>query len=193
MPRERIAALQDARRVEHARECTLARVELAELNALGEREFVALLGGVFEHSPWVAQQAFAARPFASVDDLHKAMMSVVGAAGRQQQLALVRAHPELAGAEAAAGSLTAGSSSEQARLGFTRLSEEERLNMAELNRRYREKHGFPCIVALRLHATRDSVMREMETRLARGTEAELRAALEQIGHITRGRLQRWAG
>jgi 2-oxo-4-hydroxy-4-carboxy-5-ureidoimidazoline decarboxylase len=192
MPRERIAALQDARRVEHARECTLARVELAELNALGEREFVALLGGVFERSPWVAQQAFAARPFASVDDLHKAMMSVVGAAGRQQQLALVRAHPELAGAEASAGSLTVDSSSEQARLGFTRLSREELLRMAELNRRYREKHGFPCIVALRLHATRASVFQEMKKRVDNTTEAELQAALEQIGHITRGRLEKWA-
>jgi len=92
MPRERIAALQDARRVEHARECTLARVELAGLNALGEREFVALLGAVFEHSPWVAQQAFAARPFSSVDELHKAMMASVRAASRQQQLALASSH-----------------------------------------------------------------------------------------------------
>src|SRR5688500_3409887 len=193
MPRERIAALQDARRVEHARECTLARVELAELNALGEREFVALLGGVFERSPWVAQRAFAARPFASVDDLHEAMMSVVRAAGRRQQLALVRAHPELAGAEAGAGTLTVDSSSEQARLGFTRLAKEEFLRMAQLNQRYREKHGFPCIVALRLHATRDSVMKEMETRVAHATDAELRTALEQIGHITRARLAKWAG
>jgi 2-oxo-4-hydroxy-4-carboxy-5-ureidoimidazoline decarboxylase len=192
MPRKRIAALHDARRVEHARECTLAYVELAELNALGEREFVALLGGVFEHSPWVAQAAYAARPFSSVDQLHEAMMSAVRAAGRQQQLALVRAHPELAGAEAMHGSLTAGSSSEQARLGFTSLSRPEAGEMAQLNRRYRDKHGFPCIVALRLHATRESVMREMARRVGNDTEAELAAALEQVGHITRGRLQQWA-
>jgi 2-oxo-4-hydroxy-4-carboxy-5-ureidoimidazoline decarboxylase len=192
MPRERIAALQNARRVEHARECTLARVGLAELNALGEREFVALLGGVFEHSPWVAQRAFAARPFSSIDGLHKAMMSSVGAAGRQEQLALLRAHPELAGAEAGTRSLTADSSSEQAHLGFTSLSKAELSRMAELNRRYREKHGFPCIVALRLHATRESVMQEMQQRLENTTQAELRNALEQIGHITRGRLDKWA-
>ena len=167
-------------------------MELAELNALGEREFVALLGGVFERSPWVAQRTFAARPFASVDDLHKAMMSVVGAAGRQQQLALVRAHPELAGAEAKAGSLTVDSSSEQARLGFTSLSRMELEKVAELNRRYRDKHGFPCIVALRLHATRESVLEEMKKRLENRTQAELQAALEQIGHITRGRLEKWA-
>ena len=192
MPRERIAALQDARRVEHARECTLARVELAELNALGEREFVALLGGIFEHSPWVAQQAFAARPFSSLDGLHAAMMGAVRAADRQQQLALVRAHPELAGAEAKQGRLTVDSSSEQARLGFTSLSREEVLKMAELNRRYRDRHGFPCVVALRLHATRASVMEEMARRTEQPTEVELAAALEQIGHITRGRLERWA-
>jgi OHCU decarboxylase len=167
-------------------------VELAELNALGEREFVALLGGVFEHSPWVAQQAFAARPFSSVGGLHEAMMAAVRAAGRQRQLALVRAHPELAGAEAKEGRLTLDSSSEQARLGFTRLSREELIRMTQLNRQYRDKHGFPCIVALRLHATRASVMEEMERRIGNETAAELAAALEQIGHITRGRLQKWA-
>ncbi len=167
-------------------------MRLAELNALGEREFVALLGGVFEHSPWVAQRAFASRPFSSMDALHKAMMSSVRAAGRPEQLALVRAHPELAGAEARAGSLTADSSSEQARLGFTSLSRQELDEIAGLNRRYREKHGFPCIVALRLHATRASVLEEMNKRLKHTTEAELQTALEQIGHITRARLEKWA-
>jgi OHCU decarboxylase len=168
-------------------------VELSELNALGEREFVAQLGGVFEHSPWVAQRAYAARPFASLEALHESMMSAVRAAGREQQVALVCAHPELAGAEAKEGRLTVDSSSEQARLGFTSLSREEFFRMADLNRRYREKHGFPCIVALRLHATRDSVMQEMERRIGGDTRAELAAALAQIGHITRGRLQKWAG
>jgi 2-oxo-4-hydroxy-4-carboxy-5-ureidoimidazoline decarboxylase len=167
-------------------------VELSELNALGEREFVALLGGVFEHSPWVARQAFAARPFSSLDALHEAMMDAVRAAGTQQQIALLRAHPELAGAEAKQGTLTVASSGEQARLGFTRLSREEFLRMTQLNRQYREKHGFPCIVALRLHATRASVMQEMERRIGNQTAAELSAALEQIGHITRGRLAKWA-
>ena len=167
-------------------------MELAGLNALGEREFVAQLGGVFEHSPWVAQRAYAARPFSSLDDLHAAMMNAVRAAPPDEQLALVRAHPELAGSEAKQGRLTADSSSEQARLGFTRLSREELSRMAQLNRQYRAKHGFPCIVALRLHATRQSVMHEMERRFANETAQELAAALEQIGHITRGRLEKWA-
>ena len=168
-------------------------MELAELNALGEREFVALLGEVFEHSPWVAKQAYGARPFESLDELHGAMMRAVLAASRELQLALVRAHPELAGAEAKEGRLTVDSSSEQARLGFTALSREEFLRMKDLNQRYRDRHGFPCIVALRLHATRESVMREMARRIRNDSAAELAAALEQIGHITRGRLEKkWA-
>jgi chitin deacetylase len=121
------------------------------------------------------------------------MMEAVGRAKKEEQLALVRAHPELAGAEAKEGKLTVDSSSEQGRLGFTALSKEEFLRIAELNRRYREKHGFPCIVALRLHATRDSVMAEMERRLANDPDSEMKTALEQIGHITRGRLFKLIG
>jgi chitin deacetylase len=141
---------------------------------------------VFEHSPWVAQRVWRERPFASVDELHRAMVRVVEDASPEEKLALVRAHPELAGGE----SLTVDSSSEQGRLGFNRLSKDELGRMNALNRRYREKFGFPCIVALRLHANRDSVMREMERRLGNNVDAELAAALEQIGHITRGRLEK---
>lgn len=150
--------------------------------------FVARYGGVFEHSPWVAEAAWERGPFASLDDLHRAMMAAVRGAPRERQLALIRAHPELAGREAGEGTLTADSSSEQARLGFTALSREELRKMADLNRAYREKFGFPCIVALRLHATRESVMAEMARRLGNETDAELEEALAQIGHITRGRL-----
>ena len=160
------------------------------MNALGEREFVERFGGVFEHSPWVAQRAWSRRPFGSVDALHEAMMQVLAEAGKKQQLALVCAHPELAGAEAKQGALTADSSSEQGRLGFLQLTREEFQGMARLNRRYRERHGFPCIVALRLHATRSSVLREMERRVSNDSSTELENALEQIGHITRGRLAR---
>jgi len=139
---------------------------------------------VFEHSPWVAERAWREAPFASADELHRAMMRVVEAASHEEKLALVRAHPELSGGE----SLTLDSSSEQGRLGFDRLSREELERMRSLNRRYREKFGFPCIVALRLHAERGSVMAAMERRLANDGETELGNALEQIGHIARGRL-----
>jgi 2-oxo-4-hydroxy-4-carboxy-5-ureidoimidazoline decarboxylase len=159
------------------------------LNRLDLPAWLARFGAVFEHSPWVAEGAWRERPFAGVAELHEAMMRVVEAASVEQKLALVRAHPELAGGEA----LTVDSTSEQARLGFNRLSKPELERMNGLNRRYREKHGFPCIVALRLHANRESVMREMERRLGNNAGAELAAALEQIGHISRGRLEKlWA-
>jgi OHCU decarboxylase len=153
---------------------------------------LADIKGVFEHSPWVAERAWARGPFRSVEALHRSMLQVVEEATPQEQLALVRSHPELAGAEAKKGSLSADSSSEQCRLGFDRLTREEFAAMGELNRRYREKFGFPCIVALRLHATRDSVIAEMRRRLANDGATELRNALEQIGHIARGRLDKWA-
>jgi OHCU decarboxylase len=159
-------------------------VALEELNSLAKREFVARLGGVFEHSPWIAERAWHQRPFDSVEALHQAMMEILSKENQQTQLALVRAHPELAGGEA----LTVDSSSEQARLGFNALSKAELEEMNRLNRSYRGKFGFPCIVALRLHADRASVMAQMKRRLANDAAAELAAALEQIGHITRGRL-----
>jgi chitin deacetylase len=107
-------------------------------------------------------------------------------ASRDEKLQLARAHPELAGGEA----LTVASTREQVRLGFNALSRQELEEMNRLNRSYREKFGFPCIVALRLHADRQSVMAEMRRRLENDAAAELDNALEQIGHITRGRLER---
>ena len=163
------------------------------MNQLDPGAFVRHFGPVFEHSPWVAERACGRRPFHSVDELHKAMMTVLGQAGRDEQLALIRAHPELAGSEAKAGTLTVDSSSEQGRLGFTRLTRPELERMSELNRRYRERHGFPCIVALRLHATRESVVAEMARRADGETEAEIGQALAQIGEITRGRLDKMLG
>jgi OHCU decarboxylase len=163
---------------------------LEHLNRLDLPAWLARCGGVFEHSPWVAEGAWRRKetlgPFASADDLHRAMMRTVKEASPEKQLALVRAHPELAGGEA----LTADSTSEQARLGFNRLTRDELERMNGLNRRYRAKFGFPCIVALRLHANRESVMREMERRLGNNADTELAGALEQIGHITRGRLDK---
>src|SRR5262245_3457728 len=169
-----------------AAECTLGCVALEAVNSLGKSEFVARLGSVFEHSPWVAEQAWGRRPFRSLDELHRAMMSAVQGASDEMKLALVRAHPELAGSE----TLTPHSSAEQRRLGLTSLSKQELAEMSELNRRYREKFGFPCIVALRLHENRGSVMGEMRARMGSDADAELVKALEQIGHITRGRLEK---
>jgi 2-oxo-4-hydroxy-4-carboxy-5-ureidoimidazoline decarboxylase len=159
-------------------------VALEEVNALGKEEFVARFGGVFERSSWIAERAWYKRPFRSIDELHRAMLDAV--ASHEEKLELARAHPELAGSEA----LTVASGSEQARLGFNALSRNELEEMNRLNRRYRDRFGFPCIVALRLHADRQSVVTEMKRRLTNDADSELRNALEQIGHITRGRLER---
>ena len=159
---------------------------MEQLNRLDLPAWLARCGAVFEHSPWVAEAAWSQRPFAGADELHRAMMRAVENASLEQKLTLVRAHPELAGAR----NLTVDSSSEQGRLGFNRLSPQEVETMNGLNRRYREKFGFPCIVALRLHANRQSVMREMERRLGNNAGTELATALDQIGHITRGRLDK---
>jgi OHCU decarboxylase len=164
-------------------------VALEEPSSLGKTDFVARFGGVFEHSPWVAERAWQQRPFASLDQLHRAMLGAVEAASREEKLGLIRAHPELAGGEAVEGKLTAASTGEQGRLGFNRLSKNEFEEMKQLNRRYREKFGFPCIVALKLHGDRQSVVAEMARRLENQPDEEIRNALEQIGHIARGRLE----
>lgn len=166
---------------------------LADLNTADDRRLIELLGGVFEHSPWVAQRAAAARPFASAGDLHRAMVDAVSAASRDEQLALIRAHPELAGREAVAGTMTIDSTSEQGRLGLTALPRAEFERITELNRAYREKFGFPCIVALKLHPTRDTVLAEMQRRLTNERESEIINALAQIAHITRARLDKLLG
>ncbi len=169
------------------------RVPLSEINALSAGQFIAALGNVFEHSPWIAERVVDKRPFADVAALHAAMTGELSAASPAEQLALIRAHPELAGREAVEGSLTVDSGSEQGRLGLIALSRAEFQRMADLNQRYRERFGFPCIIALALHADRESVLRTFESRLKNGQEQELANALEQIGHITRARLEKMLG
>ena len=166
---------------------------LDDLNRMPAAQFNAALSQVFEHSPWVAEAAAGNRPFSDVDALHAAMLGAVRAAGRERQLALIRAHPELAGRESVDGTLTADSGTEQGRLGFTALTREEFNRMADLNKAYRERFGFPCIIALALHADRASVMRTFEERLGNPPDAEIANALDQIGHITRSRLRRMFG
>jgi 2-oxo-4-hydroxy-4-carboxy-5-ureidoimidazoline decarboxylase len=161
---------------------------LAQVNAMPSADFLAAFGGVFEHSPWIAERALGARPFASVDALHAAMINAVKHASLDEQLALLRAHPELAGKEAQAGTMTGDSTLEQGTAGLNALSREELARIADLNRRYREKFGFPFIIAVRRH-TKDGIFREFERRLAQAPEAELVACLEQVFVITRLRLE----
>jgi 2-oxo-4-hydroxy-4-carboxy-5-ureidoimidazoline decarboxylase len=164
-----------------------ASTELAALNAADRDAFVAALGGISEHAPWVAERAFALRPFATVADLHRALMAAVTGAGEEEQLAFIRGHPELGGKVARAGAMTAESRQEQGSLGLDQLSDKEFARFERLNAGYRARFGMPFIICVRRH-TRDSILDSFEQRLANAPQAERAAALEEIGHITRLRL-----
>lgn len=161
---------------------------LSELNTMDASAFSGRLGSVYEHSPWVAQRAWRMRPFASVDALHAAMEKVVNGAEPAERLALIRAHPELAGRLALAGKLTDSSRSEQASAGLDRCTPDEFARLQELNAAYREKFGFPFIVAVR-ELSRADIIERMSGRLANSQEQELAACMREIGRIARLRLQ----
>lgn len=168
----------------------LLPIHLATLNTLDQEAFCDLLGGVVEHSPWVARQAWGDRPFASLDALYNALARAIRQAAHSQQLALLRVHPELAGSEATAGTMTADSNSEQGRLGLLNLHPEDLARLTDLNQRYRECFGFPYVAAMRLHGSLGDVFRSFEQRLHNDPETELAVSLLQVCEVMRGRLAR---
>jgi len=143
------------------------------------------VSALFEHSPWVEARADA-RP--SSGDRHADLMAVVHDATRDEQLALIRAHPELAGKAAVDGSLTQASAAEQASAGLDRLTQAEFDRFHALNAAYREKFGFPFIICVRL-TDKAGILAAMERRLANDRETEISAALREIGEIVRLRLE----
>lgn len=157
---------------------------LQAVNGMDAAELVETLGWVFESSPWVAERVVAARPFASVEALHGAMVRAVEQASRDEQLALIRAHPDLA----ARVRLSASSTAEQAGAGLDRLSADEYARFQELNGRYRERFGFPFVIAVR-HHTKSSILEAFERRLANPEDVEIATALAEIAEIARFRLQ----
>jgi 2-oxo-4-hydroxy-4-carboxy-5-ureidoimidazoline decarboxylase len=161
---------------------------LADVAAMDRTAFVAALGGVFEHSPWVAERAYGAGPFATVDALHRAMVAAMRASSRDEQLALIRAHPELAGRARIAGALTPDSAREQAGAGLAQCTPDEHATLLDLNARYNAKFGFPFILAVKGYDRR-GVIAEFGRRLARDAEAEFAEALAQIERIALFRLQ----
>ena len=163
----------------------------AALNASPKPEFVAALGGIFEHAPWVAEGVWPERPFTSLDSLHRAMCAVVVAAGPEAQLALIRAHPDLA-AKAALAKLTAASSREQAGAGLDRLTDEEYRRFHTLNDLYKTRFGFPFILAVKGH-TKTSILAAFESRLPNTPELEREGALAEIYRIARFRLEALTG
>lgn len=164
-----------------------ARISIDQLNLLPQAQFIDLLGGVFEHSAWVAERVLVQRPFADIEALHQAMVQVVHTATVAEQLALLRAHPELAGREAQLGELTAASMREQSRAGLNALAPEEMARIVLLNSTYRGRHGFPFIVCVGQH-TKDSIFKEFARRADNATPFETQEALAQVAHIARLRL-----
>ncbi len=145
--------------------------------------FVAVLGTVFEHTPAIAAEAWQQRPFTDIEHLHRTMMAVVAGLSPEAKLTLLRAHPDL-GTRA---KMAADSVQEQSGIGLDRLSPEEFAQFQALNRAYRDKFGFPFLIAVRNH-TRASILAAFAQRLENSPEAELAQALAEIGQITRLRL-----
>jgi 2-oxo-4-hydroxy-4-carboxy-5-ureidoimidazoline decarboxylase len=165
----------------------MAQVSLDELNRMDERDFVAALGDVFEHAPWVAMAAHGARPFPSLNALYGAMTDAVRNAGDDRQNALIRGHPDLAGKAAREGTITTDSKLEQASAGLDRLSDDEFDNFHRLNNAYRAKFDMPFIVCVRRHG-KDSIPRQFEQRLHNDGATERQTALNEIFRIVALRL-----
>ena len=161
---------------------------IKDLNRATEAAFVAALGAIYEHSPWIAAGAAAGRPFADVGALHAAMSRVVAEADEAAQLALIRAHPDLAGRLARAGALAPSSAHEQASLGLDRLSDGEFEQFEKLNAAYLARFGFPFVIAVKRN-TRATVLEAFARRLQNDALTERQTALQEIDAIARFRLQ----
>ena len=165
---------------------------LEQLNAASPAEALALLDGLYEHSPWIAEQALAQRPFRSLAHLKHALAQVVRTAELDAQLALIRAHPELAGKAMVANSLTAESTNEQNKAGLTQCTPEEFERIQQLNAAYNERFGFPFILAVRgprgTGLPKQEIIDTFARRLDNHPEFELAEALRNIHRIAEIRL-----
>jgi 2-oxo-4-hydroxy-4-carboxy-5-ureidoimidazoline decarboxylase len=155
---------------------------LAELNAGSKADFVNALANIFEYSPWIAEHAAAARPFAGVKQLFEAMKAAVDRAPSELRLALIKAHPDLADKTQRAAGLTAESNAEQNSVGLDRLSDAEYAAFERVNNAYRTKFGFPYIVCVRRH-TKDSILHDFERRLPNDAATETQKSVEEICRI----------
>lgn len=167
-------------------------ITLDQLNAARPAEAGALLDGLYEHSPWIAERALARRPFATLPQLKRALVEVLDEAGREAQLGLIRAHPELAGKAMVSKTLTAESTHEQSASGLTNCSPAEFERIQQLNAAYNQKFGFPFILAVRgprgSGLTRAEIIATFERRLENHPDFELREALRNIHRIAELRL-----
>jgi len=165
----------------------MSQKTLSDLNACSTDDFVAALANVFEYSPWIAERAASARPFAGVNQLFDAMKVAVDRAPSELRLALIKAHPDLANKTQRAAGLTAESSAEQNSVGLDRLSDAEYEAFERFNNAYRAKFGFPYILCVRRH-TRDSILHDFERRLPNDAKTETQKSIEEICRIAALRL-----
>jgi 2-oxo-4-hydroxy-4-carboxy-5-ureidoimidazoline decarboxylase len=169
---------------------TAGRGTLSSLiNVTDRAAFIQEFGEIFENSPWVAEQAWEKRPFATLDDLHAAMVAVTKYAPASLQLTLLQSHPDLAGREAQSGTMTSSSVAEQASAGLDALSRDEMAQISDLNAAYRKKFGFPFIIAVRMY-TKEGILFEFDRRLRNDTQTEFANNLQNIYIITRLRLKK---
>lgn len=141
------------------------------MNNLNKESFVAKFGGIFEHSEWIAEKVYAQIPFDDTYDLWQKMCEIVKNSNNEQQMRLIKAHPDLAGKLAKAGKLTSDSTSEQASAGLDSLSEKEYESFSNLNKQYQEKFGFPFIICAREN-TKSSILSAFKNRLNNHIEQE---------------------
>ena len=161
---------------------------LDELNKADRAAFTAALGHLFEHSPWVAEETWPQRPFASAEALQAKLCATMRAAPRDRQLALIRAHPDLAGRLAQQKKLTTESTREQASAGLDALTDAELADFTTRNDTYKAKFGFPFIICARLNA-KAAILGAMRTRVGNSPDAEFATALGEIERIAWLRLQ----
>ena len=165
----------------------MSQQKLFDLNACSKSDFVAALANIFEYSPWIAERAAAARPFAGVTALFAAMKAAVDRAPSELRLALLEAHPDLANKMQRAAGLTVESNAEQNSVGLDRLSDAEYAAFERANDAYRSKFGFPYIVCVR-RQTKDSILRDFERRLPNDASTEMQTSIEEICRIAALRL-----
>jgi 2-oxo-4-hydroxy-4-carboxy-5-ureidoimidazoline decarboxylase len=164
------------------------RPRLIEVNGLDQHAFTALLGAIYEHSPWVAQRCWPQRPFASLDALQAAMAQALDAASAEEQMAVIRAHPQLSGRAALRQDLTTDSRQEQAGAGLDRCTPEELEQLQQGNRAYVEKFGFPFIIAVKGLGRRD-IIAALQRRSGHRRDEEIAEALAQVHRIAAFRLR----
>ena len=162
-------------------------MRVAQLNAVDEPLFIAAIGPVFEHSAWIAAGAATRRPFADGAALYAALLEVLEEAPQERRIALIAAHPDLAGRVAREGRLTAASRSEQAEAGLNELTEQERALFEVLNAAYRARFSFPFVICAREN-TKAEILRELARRAGNERDAEIATAIREIEKIARLRL-----